>query len=111
MGLKATGMAKENLAEAVHAPEFPCFGCTLFAGVVIREALLVKIIVDECLPQGDPTRKDVVLGLYILFLVRNHKGTLDHTFPLGPLFGARISGAGIGGRDIAASIPLLPIGV
>ena len=34
-----------------------------------------------------------------------------HTFPLLSLLGARISGAGMGGRDIAAVIPLPVVGV
>ena len=34
-----------------------------------------------------------------------------HTFPFRPLFGARISGAGMGGRDMAALIPSPGMGV
>jgi hypothetical protein len=34
-----------------------------------------------------------------------------HTFPVCPFFGARISGAGMGGRDIASSIPSPRMGV
>jgi hypothetical protein len=49
----------------------------------------------------------MVLGLYILFsVIFNHKDILFHTFPFGPLFGARISGAGMGGRDMTSSNPL-----
>lgn len=67
-------MAKERLAKAVQTPKFSCFVFAIFAGGVFREALLIKIIVDECLPQGNPIRKEVVLGLYILFLACNYKG-------------------------------------
>ena len=37
--------------------------------------------------------------------------TSFHTFPLFPFFGARISGAGMGGRDKASSIPSPGMGV
>jgi len=36
---------------------------------------------------------------------------VPHTFPLLSLLGASISGAGMGGRDIAAMIPLPVVGV
>lgn len=72
---------------------------------------LVKIIVDKGLPQRDPIRKVPVLGLYILFSACDYRNISFHTFPGRILFGAKNSGAGMGGRDIATLIPSSVIGV
>lgn len=66
---------------------------------------------DPGLPQRDPIREEVILGLYTLFLACSHEDISFHTFPFLPLFGAKISGAGMGGRDMAALIPSPAIGV
>ena len=66
---------------------------------------------NEGLPQRDPISQEIILGLYMLFSVGDYNDILYHTFPFTFLFGARISGAGMGGRIIAASIPLPVVGV
>jgi len=62
---------------------------------------------DKSFPQRDPLRKEVILSLYTLLLVSSQEDLYLHTFPLLSLLGARISGAGMGGRDNAALILLL----
>ena len=66
---------------------------------------------DPGFPPRDPIREEVILGLCILFLACSHKDVSLHTFPFLPLFGAKISGAGMGGRDMAALIHSPAIGV
>ena len=111
MDLKATGMAKRGLAKAVHTPKVTCVGCTPFGGGIVRQPLFVQIRMNKGLPQRDPIRKEVILGLCILSLAYNCRGVKKFTFPFCTLFGTEKSGAGIGGRDMAASIPSPVIGV
>ena len=73
MGCKAAGVAKERLAKAVCALELAWFGFAVPTRVVLGQALMVKVLVDEGLPQRDPIRKEVILGLYTLFSVYNHR--------------------------------------
>jgi hypothetical protein len=71
---------------------------------------LVKIFPNEGLPQRDPIREEFILALSIVVNF-TQKNISFHTFPLLCLFGARISGAGMGGRVMAALIPSPAIGV
>jgi hypothetical protein len=59
---------------------------------------------NTLLSQRDPVREEFILTLYVILSPGSIRMCLFHTFPLLSFLGARISGIGIGGRDIASMI-------
>ena len=111
MGLETTGVAGGAASKTAGAPELAIFLQALSAGVVTGTMVLIQVFIDTLFSQRDPLREEFILSLFVILSLKSPRICVSHTFPLLSLLGARRSGIGIGGSDLASVIASPDVGV